>query len=77
MLEQFKVKQNTVKNPHLMKILQRHFCSILGTISANELQETNAKKCAGDTKIDGDIDSDKGKVSPVKSFRTDDKMGFA
>lgn len=35
------------------------------------------RKIADDTKIDGAIDSDKGKVSPVKSFRIGDKMGFA
>lgn len=34
------------------------------------------KKIAEDAKIDGAIDSDKGKVSPVNSFRASDKMGF-
>lgn len=43
-LEQFKVKPTTVKNPHPIKILQRHFYSMLGSISTNNLQETNADR---------------------------------
>lgn len=43
-LKQFKVKSTTVKNPHPMKILQKHFHSMTGSISTNNLQETNAKR---------------------------------
>lgn len=43
-LEQFKVKPTIVKNPHPVKILQKHFYTMLGSISTNNLQETNAKR---------------------------------
>lgn len=58
-----------VKNSHPIRILKGWFYSMAGRISTSNLQEKKCEKICKWHKNDGGIDSDKGKDSPIKSYR--------